>query len=110
MRKINLNAVEASIVHAVLNMSDPQRGLTMQEVRDAIPLLDMVEANCTQENGQRIFKPVDLVLKESQFEMLKNKFSKSCGWLSVEHGRAVVKLEDKIKDIPFTEEAKEDKK
>ena len=104
MRKINLNAIEASILHAAVNTGDPQRGVTLAEVRELSPLLDMLEVGSTGEGIDRIFRPVELALKESQYTTIKNKLGASVGWRSVEHGRLVMKLEDRLKELPIIDE------
>ena len=109
MRKINLNAMEASLTHAALNMGDPQRGLSMQEIRDMVPLLDMIEAQSSGQGMQRVFKSIELTLKESQWEQVKNKIAHSSGWISVESGRVIMKLEDKIKESPYIPEPVEER-
>lgn len=104
MRTINLTATETKLIHGVMNVGDPQRGLSLSEIRTLIPLMDKIEATVTRkqvEQGEMLeFKDMTLEATESEYEMINKKLESSSGWMNVEVGRIVLKLIDKLKDIP----------
>ena len=115
MRKINLSAEEANIIFTVLNRpSNPQMGLTMQEIRKAMPILDKIEDKAEKEivkhpdgsvAGERLaFHPVELEVEEDDFEMLKSRIDTSAGWESVQQGRQADALFIRLRDIPSEKE------
>ena len=120
MRTTKLTGDEVKVLYDTLNQGDPQRGLSISEVRELMPIIDRLEAPATKrqittpQGRQEIieFKATTLVLKESEFTICLNKLDSTAGILSVEYGRKVVNLHDKLKEIPTVAdpEEKSDKK
>jgi len=110
MRTIKLNGDEVKSLYDALNQGDPQRGMTITEIRDIMPIMDKLEVNAKKTNmptpnGVRQvlqFQETDLGLKESEYTLAVDKLEGSSGWVSVEIGRGVVKLIDKLKEVPST--------
>lgn len=105
MREVNLNASETNIVFTVLNQGDPQRGLTVQEIRTVMPLLDEIEKSIINRkpgpDGAEFvnFGPAKLKLKESDYNFILQKLENSGGWSNAAQGRVVVALIDRFKEI-----------
>ena len=124
MRKVTLTKDEASILHTAVNSGTPGQGLTLQEIRDAIPLLDKIEADgkeLTDGNGNVIRDgngvavmtfdhDFELEFKESEYILSKTRLDNSGGWINVSNGRAVVKLADKFKELPSLEPSEPEEK
>jgi len=121
MRTINLSAEEANIVFTVLNRpADPRVGLTMQEIRKGMPILDKIEETAEKEIvkdpngnilGERLaFHPVSLGLSEEDFEMLKGRIDNSSGWESMQQGRQADTFFKRLKDIPAEAEQEDTEK
>ena len=116
MRTLTLNPIEANILFTCLNHGDPQRGLAMQDIRSAIPILDKVEEHVTRiptDQGERLeFSDMTIKLKESEHTFVVGKLESSGGWMSVTQGRQVIALQEKIKELPSVEDPadKEDSK
>lgn len=120
MKRIKLSGDEVKILHDCLNQGDPQRGMGLSEIRELMPLVDKLEApaekkNITTPQGQREmlnFKDMELVLKESEFTTCTQKMDGATGLMTVDYGRKIVELLDRMKEIasePDPEE-KTDKK
>ena len=106
MKKVTLTGEEANLVFTALDNGDPQRGLSLNEIRTLVPLMDKLEAQAEKQplpggQGERlIFRDVILVLKESEFTTLKSKLEGSGGWLTATTGRKIIKLIDRLKETP----------
>jgi len=108
MRRMNLTAVECKLIHTVLNSGDPQKGLSLSEVRTSIPILDKLEAPAIKKQtpeGESIeFVDASFKFKESEYNTIISKLENSSGWASVAFGRMVVKLIDTLKEVPLLPE------
>jgi len=105
MRKVKLTGEEANLVFSALENGDPQRGLSLADVRTVMPVLEKLEAQATRQaipGGEKlIFNPqLELVLKESEFQTLKSKLEGSSGWANATVGRKVVKLLERLAETP----------
>jgi hypothetical protein len=111
MRKLTLTKDEAGILHTAINQGDPQRGLTLREIRDAIPILDRLELHAKQVRGIHVFeKDVELELKESEYIFVRDKLDNSGSWISVSAGRTVVALADRFAELPALPDSTKDAK
>jgi hypothetical protein len=120
MKMVKLTEEQVKVLHDALNMGDPQRGLTISDIRAAMPLIDKLEKPAKKEKAFNrqvgavvetlYFVPLTLELKQSEYEFCLSKLEASSGWMSVEVGRKVVQLIDYIKEIPSVEDTAEEKK
>jgi hypothetical protein len=114
MRKITLTPTESKIMFDALDQGSPQQGLTVSEIRKALPVLDKIEESAekrvvnTQNGPNEVldFKETILELKESEYSYCLQKVENSSGWVSATFGRHIIKLIDKLKESPIIEEEK----
>ena len=105
MRKVKLTGEEANLVFASLENGDPQRGLSLADVRTVMPILEKLEAQADRQaipGGEKLVfhDNTELVLKESEFTTLKAKLEGSTGWANASVGRRVVKIIDRLTETP----------
>lgn len=114
MRNMKLTEEQVKVLHDALNQGDSMRGLTIKEIREAMPILDMLEKPAKKErtrmpngvmNEVLFFVSMELSLKQSEYDFCLNKLEASSGWMSVDFGRKVVGLIDYLKEIPAIEDA-----
>ena len=103
MRRMNLTANEIKLIHTVLNSGDQQRGLSLPEIRTLLPLVDKLEVNAKRRqlpDGEMLeFVDASFVFKESEYNTILTKMEASSGWVSVDFGRKVIALVDKLKEV-----------
>ena len=107
MRTMKLNGDEVKAMYDALNQGDPQRGLTVSEIREVMPIMDKLEETAKKSKiptpqGPRevlTFQETVLKLKESEYDILNRRLENSGGWVTVEIGRRVVNLIDKLKEV-----------
>jgi hypothetical protein len=108
MRKIMLTSEQAQICFSALDNPEPQKGLSVQEIRATLPLMDKLEANAERipvQGGERIiFKDQELKMKEAEYQLLLTKLETSSGWASMSVGRRVLMLVDALKELPVEQE------
>lgn len=108
MRTISLTADEANLVYLTLDQAPPQRGLSVSDIRKVLPLMDKLEAPAKHipvPGGERLeFVDMELQLKESEYQLVLSKFEESAGWSNANIGRRVIRLIDRLKEIPATGE------
>ena len=96
MRKIQITQVEGSAIYNVLNQpSNPQAGLSVAEVRKINPILDKIEKHLTEkeEDGKSFVSfdhAFELILKESEYILLKDRLINFNGWANAAFVRKVV--------------------
>jgi len=116
MKKITLTGEEAQLIFSALDNGDPQRGLSLTEIRSLLPVMDKLEAQAERlplvsGQGERfVFKDgTMLLLKESEFTTMINKLETSGGWASALVGRKVIRLIDRLKETPTEPDAPAEK-
>lgn len=108
MRNVLLTAEEATLVFTALNQGNPQTGLSIPEIRAVLPILDALEARAQKHimpnnTGETLlFVDTPLQLKEAEYSLLLQKLENSSGWKSADVGRRVIKLTERLKEIPNT--------
>jgi len=106
MKKVKLTKDEVKNLYDTLNQGNPQRGLTMQDVRERSPIMDKLEENATksivdtpQGPGESItFSDTELILKESEHAICMSCLDSSAGLATVTYGRLLMKLYEKVKE------------
>lgn len=106
MRQFHVTAEEATLIFTALNNGDPQRGLSIVEIRAVLPILDALENTAKKQmlpdgSGESlIFVDTELTLKDSEHQLLIQKLEASGGWKSADVGRKVIRLNNRIKELP----------
>lgn len=103
MRNVKMTGEEAQLVFSALDAGDPQKGVSLHEIRVVLPLMDKLELQATKSpipGGERLVfnDQVEVSLKESEFNTLTAKLEGSAGWASASIGRKVVRLLDRLKE------------
>ena len=109
MRKVSMTPDDAQVLYTTLNAGDPQSGLSLSAIRTILPIMDALEKHgerVSVPNGEVMDwkNPFVLELKESEYNLCTSKLEASNGWRSATAGRLVIKLIDKFKETPITED------
>jgi hypothetical protein len=100
------------LVFTSLDHGDPQRGVSLNEVRTVLPIMDKFEEQSTKTavpGGERVVfnEQLTLSLKESEFNTLTSKLEGSAGWASASVVRKVIRLLDRLKETTKEPDAPE---
>lgn len=110
MRRVNLVKNEMSLLYSILNIGGGEKGLTLKEVNDLKPLMEKVCKNAEffmqNENEMVRFNDSELVMKESEWSMIKRKIEGMSGIANYEIGKKISDLLEKFKELPEVHEEK----
>lgn len=107
MRKLKFTSKESIVLFQALNMAkNPQQGFTQAEAKKTRPIREaLLGFNNSKEESMISFpEGTELIVKEDEFEIVKNYLKNSYGWKTPQDCDFVSDFIEKLRDVPVLSE------
>ena len=102
MRRLKITFEESRLLFSAMDAGDPEKGLSMSDIRYRAPLMDKLEG-LTNANADD--RTMELILEETEFYTIMGCLELSKGWANYTVGKQALRLLEKIIKLPFEEGA-----